>query len=218
MHDLEQSAGDHEVLEEVDHHILVGEIMVEDYGRNNAPEHQCGSDRADAPAHPRGGNGSPAAAIVAVVAVYAKALARSRLIFVASPSFIATHPISSEPAGIANVPFLSFFEEPERPTWAVQGPDGVSRVVTFNPILWTSEFDVLIEAACSGAGIALLPVEMVRKPIAEARLVRVLPGWHSVDVTIHIVFPTARGMRPAVRAFVEHVAATFEMRDSLHKG
>jgi DNA-binding transcriptional LysR family regulator len=137
-------------------------------------------------------------------------LGASRLIFVASPSFGATHPIPSDPADIAKLPFLSFFEHPERPTWAVQGPEGVSRAVTFYPRLWTSEFDVLIDAACAGAGIALLPVEVVQKPIAEARLVRVLPEWHSEDVTIHIVFPTARGMRPAVRAFIDYVAATFD--------
>ena len=50
MHDLEQAAGDHEVLEEMDHHVLVGEIAMEEHGRDQAPERKRGGDRADSPA------------------------------------------------------------------------------------------------------------------------------------------------------------------------
>ena len=143
-------------------------------------------------------------------------LGASRLIFVASPSFVATHPIPTEPVAIAKLPFLSFREQPERQTWTVQGPGGASRTITFDPLLWTSEFDVLIEAACAGLGIALLPAEAVQKPVAEARLVRVLPDWLSEDVTIHLIFPTARGLRPAARAFIDYVAATYQISAAGH--
>jgi DNA-binding transcriptional LysR family regulator len=144
-------------------------------------------------------------------------LGASSLIFVASPSFVATHAFSNDPAGLAKLPFLSFREEPERQTWTVRGPGGDSRTITFDPVLWTSEFDVLIEAACAGTGVALLPAEAVHKPVAEARLVRVLPDWLSDDVTIHIIFPTARGLRPAVRAFIDYVAATYNMSAAGHE-
>ncbi|MFC5343420.1 LysR substrate-binding domain-containing protein (plasmid) [Brevundimonas staleyi] len=133
----------------------------------------------------------------------------SRLIFVASPCFVVAHPIPSDPAELGTLPFLSFMEETERPSWTMRGPEGVSRTIAFDPILWTSEFDVLVEAACAGTGIALLPAELVEHPIAEARLARVLPDWHSEDVTVHLVFPTARGLRPAVRVFIDYVVANF---------
>ena len=145
-------------------------------------------------------------------------LGASRLIFVASPAFIAAHAIPNDLVSIAKLPFLSFREQPERQTWTVQGPEGASRTITFDPILWTSEFDVLIEAACLGTGVALLPAETVRKPVGEARLLRVLPEWHSEDVTIHLVFPTARGLRPAVRAFIDYVAATSDIDVAGHNG
>lgn len=145
-------------------------------------------------------------------------LGASRLIFVASPSFIAAHAIPSDLVGIAKLPFLSFREQPERQTWTVQGPDSASRTITFDPILWTSEFDVLIEAACAGTGVALLPAETVRKPVGEARLLRVLPEWHSEDVTIHLVFPTARGLRPAARVFIDYVAATYDIAVAGYNG
>ena len=145
-------------------------------------------------------------------------LGASQLKFVASPGFVASHTIPDDPAGLATMPFLSFREQPERQTWTVQGPEDASQTITFDPILWTSEFDVLVEAACAGRGIALMPAETVHRPVAEARLVRVLPDWHSEDVTVHLVFPTARGLRPAVRAFIDYVAATYDVSMAGHKG
>jgi DNA-binding transcriptional LysR family regulator len=137
-------------------------------------------------------------------------LGSSRLVFVASPDFLAKRSIGSDPAGLIELPFLSFQEQTGRPTWTLHGPGGALRAVTFNPVLWTSEFDVIIEAACVGAGIALLPEEPVRAAIASARLVRMLPEWHSEDVTVHLVFPTQRGMRPAVRVLVDEIVAHFD--------
>jgi DNA-binding transcriptional LysR family regulator len=145
-------------------------------------------------------------------------LGATQLIFVASPGFVVTHPSPTDPEEITKLPFLSFQEQPERQTWTVHGPEGASRTITFDPILWTSEFDVLIEAGCAGRGIALLPAEAVKQPVAEARLARVLPEWHSEDVTIHLVFPTARGLRPAVRVFIEYVAATYDISVAGHEG
>lgn len=136
-------------------------------------------------------------------------LGASQLIFVVSPGFVVANVMPSDPASIIALPFLSFREQPERQTWTIRGPEGASQTITFDPILWTSEFEVLIEAVCAGRGIALLPAEAVRHAMAEGRLTRVLPEWHSEDVTIYLVFPTARGLRPAVRAFIEYVTATY---------
>jgi DNA-binding transcriptional LysR family regulator len=132
----------------------------------------------------------------------------SRLIFVTSPAFVVAHPIPSEPAAILKLPFLSFLEQTERPTWLVRGPAGATRKLTFDPVLWTSEFDVLIGAACAGAGVALLPAELVQQPLRDARLMRILPEWHCEDV---IVFPTARGLRPAVRVFIDYLVANSDV-------
>ena len=137
-------------------------------------------------------------------------LGASRLVFVASPNFFDARATPSHPSDMAKLPILSFHEEPERLTCTMLGPDGARQSFGFDPVLWTSEFDILIEAACAGRGVALLPVEAARRPIHEGRLVRVLPDWHSEDVTVHLVFPTARGLRPAVRAFIDHVASTFD--------
>ena len=86
-------------------------------------------------------------------------------------------------------------------------------VVAFDPILWASEFSILVEAACAGTGISLLPTEVAVRPIREGRLVRILPGWCSEEVTLHLVFTTRRGLAPAVRVFIDYLADHFVFRD-----
>jgi DNA-binding transcriptional LysR family regulator len=137
-------------------------------------------------------------------------LAASHLIFVASPGFVDVHPIPADPADIGELPFLSFHEEPARPSWRLKGP-GETRVVAFAPVLWTSEFNIVVETACAGRGIALLPSEIVDRPIRDGRLVRILADWHSEDVTTHLVFTGRRGLAPAVRVFIDYVAEHFDL-------
>jgi DNA-binding transcriptional LysR family regulator len=40
------------------------------------------------------------------------------------------------------------------------------------------------------------------------RLVRVFPEWQTNVGIVHVVFTTRRGLPPAVRAFIDHLAAS----------
>jgi DNA-binding transcriptional LysR family regulator len=42
-------------------------------------------------------------------------------------------------------------------------------------------------------------------------MVRILPAWHSEDITIHLVFTTKRGLAPAVRVFIEYLGEQYEV-------
>lgn len=136
-------------------------------------------------------------------------LGRSRLIFVASPQFLRSHDIPCDPHDASTLPFLSFHEDEVRPRWKLTGPGAVTKIVAFEPILWTSDFNVILETAYAGRGIALLPSEVVCSAIERKRLVRVFPAWHSEDVTIHLVFTRKQGLTPAVRAFIDFLAEHF---------
>ena len=43
----------------------------------------------------------------------------------------------------------------------------------------------------------------------RAQLVRVLPAWRGLQGIVHLVFTTRRGLPPAVRALIDHLAAGF---------
>jgi DNA-binding transcriptional LysR family regulator len=138
-------------------------------------------------------------------------LGASALIFVASPGFLEAHPGVTEPADMAQLPFLSMLEETARPSWTLAGPGGTTQIAAFDPVLWTSDFNILLEAACAGGGIALMPKEVAARSIKEGRLLRILANWDAEDVTIHLVFPTRRGMAPAVRVFIDYLAEQFDL-------
>lgn len=142
-------------------------------------------------------------------AVTMRKLGGSRHIFVASPRFLRSHDLPSNPHDASTLPFLSFHEDEARPRWKLIGPGAVKKIVAFEPILWTSDFNVILESAYAARGIALLPTEVVGSAIEHKRLVRVFPAWHSEDVTIHLVFMRKQGLTPAVRVFIDFLAEHF---------
>ncbi|RZA10528.1 MAG: LysR family transcriptional regulator, partial [Proteobacteria bacterium] len=45
--------------------------------------------------------------------------------------------------------------------------------------------------------------------IGDGRLVHLLPGWRGLQGIVHLVFTTRRGLAPAVRALIDHLATHF---------
>ena len=64
-------------------------------------------------------------------------------------------------------------------------------------------------AAIDGLGVAILPDHVCNEALKAGRLVRVLPEWRGVQGIVHLVFTTRRGLPPAVRALIDHLAAGF---------
>lgn len=54
-------------------------------------------------------------------------------------------------------------------------------------------------AAVAGLGVVQFPNMMIESDLREGRLTRVLPEWAPPRASIHIVFPSRRGLVPAVR-------------------
>jgi DNA-binding transcriptional LysR family regulator len=145
-------------------------------------------------------------------AVMMRMLYKSELIFVASPAFASAQQMGVRIDTLPSLPFLSFLEDARRPTWALIGPNAARTTVSFDPILRSSDFTVLLKAAAAGLGIALLPAEVVEDDILAKRLIRILPDWHSEEVTVHLVFATNRGIVPAVRVLIDYLAEHFKIR------
>ena len=58
----------------------------------------------------------------------------------------------------------------------------------------------------AGLGIARLPETVVRADLRSGALSRVLPEWNSPQGILHVVFPSRRGLLPAVRALIDFLA------------
>ena len=87
---------------------------------------------------------------------------------------------------------------------------GKREAVSFEPRLWTTDFNLVREAAIAGLGIAFLPSEVVQAALQDGRLVRILSSWQSEPTTIHLVFAGQKNLIPAGRLLVEYLAEHME--------
>ncbi|WP_081433953.1 LysR substrate-binding domain-containing protein [Azorhizobium caulinodans] len=137
-----------------------------------------------------------------------RTLGRSRRILVAAPALAGRVP-GADIASLNDLPTLGSNDEIGETVWDLVGPDGASHSLRHEPRLSCVDFAALREAAAAGLGVALLPDHICRTDLASGRLVRVFPGWGGQMGIVHIVFTTRRGLTPAVRALIDHLAATF---------
>ncbi len=127
-------------------------------------------------------------------------------LLVAAPAYLDRVGRPSEPAQIAERDTLAFESEADRQTWQLRGPQDELARVEISPRIVCHDFIVMRAAVLAGLGIARLPDSVVRTDIADRKLERVLPEWNTPQGTVHLVFPTRRGLLPAVRAFIDFLA------------
>ncbi len=61
-----------------------------------------------------------------------------------------------------------------------------------------------------GVGVAMLPREFIEEDLQSGRLLHLLPELASTSGLVHAIFPTRRGMVPAVRHLLDALVAGFE--------
>jgi len=125
---------------------------------------------------------------------------------VASPAYLKAAAPLAEPAELKHHTTLDYAGEFDRRPWELLGPRGESEAVEHRPRIVCHDFVVLRAAALAGLGVARLPEIVVRDDLQSGALVRVLPSWRSPQGIVHVVFPTRRGMLPAVRALIDFLA------------
>lgn len=127
-------------------------------------------------------------------------------LLVAAPAYLGGARALAVPADLKQHTTLDYAGELDRRPWELLGPAGESVSVEHRPRIVCHDFVVLREAALAGLGVARLPESVVRADVKSGTLVRVLPEWRSPQGIVHVVFPTRRGMLPAVRAFIDFLA------------
>ena len=86
--------------------------------------------------------------------------------------------------------------------------DGGTVSIPCTPRLTSEDPQALHSAVAAGLGIGVLPEFLCRNGLAMKKLLRVLPDWQVADrVELTAVSPAARATEPAVRSFIEFLAA-----------
>jgi DNA-binding transcriptional LysR family regulator len=124
---------------------------------------------------------------------------------VAAPALMERHGSVAHPADLAGMPSLDWGPQRDH-AWALVGPDGAEARVSHAPRYITDDMTVLRQAAIKGVGVVQLPYMVVEDALAKGTLVDVIPGWKPKGGLVHAVFPSRRGLLPAVRQLIDYLA------------
>ncbi|SLJ99269.1 LysR family transcriptional regulator [Novosphingobium mathurense] len=135
-----------------------------------------------------------------------RSLGRSTRILVACPQLASQ---VSEVAQLATIPTLATDDAADDLEWHLETEDGREHVFRVEPRMACTDMAAVREAAIDGLGVAILPDHVCREALLAGKLVHVLPAWRGLQGNVHLVFTTRRGLPPAVRALIDHLAAGF---------
>ena len=139
-----------------------------------------------------------------------RVLAERKQCMVASPALVARHgTLPRVPADLVDWPSLALGAPMADHGWTLFGPDGGQVVLRHRPRFITDDMIAMRDTALAGVGICHLPLMMVQDQLAAGTLVRLMPEWAPRAEILHAVFPSRRGMLPAVRALIEYLAQRF---------
>ena len=141
-----------------------------------------------------------------------KVLGDSHQCLVASPALVDRMGGWPTIADIGDWPSLGSLQSGRAHVWELHGPDGAQARILTQPRMVTDDRVALWRAARHGVGVALLPTALVADDLAQGRLVQLLPDWQAPAAVVHAVFPSRRGLLPAVRALLDFLAQEFAQR------
>ena len=139
-----------------------------------------------------------------------RVLARSEPILVASPRLFEHYPRPQDAAALAALPTLAMARPGEKFIWNFINVAGAQVAVTHMPRMVTDDMPTLKLAAIDGLGVAQLPQAQVQADLDSGMLERVLPQLNFPYRLVHAVFPSRRGLVPAVRGLLDELVVGYE--------
>lgn len=132
-----------------------------------------------------------------------KNLGHSNTLLVAGPAQVARQGQPERPQDLPRFDTVAMAATHGRTVWQLIGPSGARVEVQHTPRLIADDLLTLKMAVLQGVGIGWVPDYMCQAEIDAGALVRVLPQWSPPLGIVHAVFPSRRGLVPAVRRFLD---------------
>ncbi len=135
-----------------------------------------------------------------------KNLGLTQTFLVASPALLSRQGQPASPQDLVQLDSVSMSAVDGKATWNLLGPNGATYALTHQPRYVADDLLTLKFAVVGGSGMCVLPDYMCREEMQDGRLVLVLAGWAPPQGVFHAVYPSRRGMVPAVRRLLDFLA------------
>lgn len=130
----------------------------------------------------------------------------------ASQAYLNQHGDLKQPEDLAKHYILSMADDHVDQHIVVYDEHQRQKKIKVNPTVMGSDLMLQAQLARQDCGIALLPDNIVEPYIQSGELVRVLPNWRAPHGVFHAVYPSRRGLLPAVRVFIDFLVEKLSQR------
>jgi DNA-binding transcriptional LysR family regulator len=134
-----------------------------------------------------------------------RSFGNSRAVLVANPKYLDRLGRPKTPEDLKKFDTISIAEL-ESQSWDLGGPDGATHKFDHQPRVMCGDFPLALASAVRGLGIAFLPETVCTAAIDRGELEVILPEWSPPQGIVHCVFPSRRGVLPAVRVMIDWLA------------
>jgi len=128
----------------------------------------------------------------------------SHSVLVANPKYLDERGRPEQPEDLAKFETISI-SELEWQSWEFSNAGRTYRF-EHQPRLMCGDFPLTLAAAKRGLGVALLPESVCCAALNANELEIILPQWSPPQGIVHCVFPSRRGLLPAVRVLIDWLA------------
>jgi DNA-binding transcriptional LysR family regulator len=134
-----------------------------------------------------------------------KQLGPTHALLIGSPAQLDREGRPHAPEDLHKLSTIAMSAADGRASWQLLGPGGREFTLNHRPCYTADDLLTLRHAALQGTGICVLPDYLCARELRDGKLVQVLPGWAPRPAVIHAVFPSRRGLVPAVRRFLDYL-------------
>ncbi|WP_095108216.1 LysR substrate-binding domain-containing protein [Pseudomonas sp. Irchel 3E20] len=135
-------------------------------------------------------------------------LRQAQMVMVASPAFLQERQIE-RPDDLKSVPVLGALESDRLVHLRMLDLQGHATELSLEARLGIDDFVVRKACTLAGLGFTLLPMMYCEQELQSGQLVQLLPDWSLPGGWLLAVYPHRRGLLPAVRAWIDHLAHSF---------
>jgi DNA-binding transcriptional LysR family regulator len=132
-------------------------------------------------------------------------LGQTRLLTVASPSYLAQHSHPNHPRELAQHACLVYSQDFQSTTWSYGSNEDICNV-TVRPRLVANNGEALLQAAANGLGITRPPDFMAQPYLDNGSVLPVLTTFEPEPLGIYAVLPSNRYIPHRVSALIDYLA------------
>ena len=132
-----------------------------------------------------------------------RSLATWRHVLCCSPSYIERHGRVHELAELSERNCFRHVNYPYGDDWRFLDRKGMPASVRVSGNLVTNSGETLLRAALDGGGICLAPGFLVHDDLDAGRLIRLLPEYRTLELSMNVLYPHRHYLSAKVKTFID---------------